>query len=275
MRELGRILPGMKATLELFREMPSVGGFDVILKSLRELQAMIPTTESRGAWPLANAEMVRLQDASRESLNKLIISLLKQQAAQETEEDIRDRLKTQKEVLQGYRSTVEIWKEYEEELAKIRREQAGLTEDTDKSKAKVKTYAEQIDILTESMSKLRIAIHSVGTATANLQFPAPVGAEFLELEQFAKGGQPHGRDNVPAMLSPGEFVVNAAASRRFYSQLVRMNSGVQHFDRGGQVSNVNVGDINVNLPATTSPDYDAVRLGKMLRRGIRRGTVKL
>ncbi len=44
---------------------------------------------------------------------------------------------------------------------------------------------------------------------------------------FAKGGYPRGFDTIPAMLSPGEFVVNAASSRRFASQLVAMNAGIQ------------------------------------------------
>jgi hypothetical protein len=82
-----------------------------------------------------------------------------------------------------------------------------------------------------------------------------------------------GRDTVPAMLTPGEFVVNANATRKFYSQLVAMNSGIQGFADGGLVNNTNVGDINVNMKSSGNESIDVVRLGQLLRREIRKGTV--
>jgi len=93
----------------------------------------------------------------------------------------------------------------------------------------------------------------------------------------ARGGFQHGgfvgTDRVPAMLSPGEFVMNAGATRKFYSQLVAMNAGVQSFQRGGIVNNV--GDVNVNMQSSGNESYDVTKFGKLLRRQIRRGTLKL
>jgi TP901 family phage tail tape measure protein len=90
----------------------------------------------------------------------------------------------------------------------------------------------------------------------------------------AAGGFARGTDTIPAMLSPGEFVVNSRASKRFASQLIAMNAGVQPVYRqeGGPVVNntVNVGDINVN--GTANPDDTARRVVSQLRREFRRGT---
>jgi TP901 family phage tail tape measure protein len=90
----------------------------------------------------------------------------------------------------------------------------------------------------------------------------------------AAGGFARGTDTIPAMLSPGEFVVNARSSRRFASQLIAMNAGVNPIYRqdGGPVVNntVNVGDINVN--GTANPDDTARRVVSQLRREFRRGT---
>jgi hypothetical protein len=90
----------------------------------------------------------------------------------------------------------------------------------------------------------------------------------------AAGGFARGTDTIPAMLSPGEFVVNDRASRRFSSQLIAMNAGVQPVYRqeGGPIVNntVNVGDINVN--GTANPDDTARRVVSQLRREFRRGT---
>jgi hypothetical protein len=45
---------------------------------------------------------------------------------------------------------------------------------------------------------------------------------------------PRGTDTVPAWLSPGEFVVNSSATKKFGPQLKAMNA--QHFASGGNVS---------------------------------------
>ena len=66
------------------------------------------------------------------------------------------------------------------------------------------------------------------------------------------GGVARGTDTIPAMLSPGEFVINAASSRRFYSELQAINSGQKPIYRatGGPVTNNSfTGDINLNVSA--------------------------
>lgn len=93
--------------------------------------------------------------------------------------------------------------------------------------------------------------------------------------RFAAGGKAHGTDTIPAMLSPGEFVVNARSTRQFFSQLVAMNAGVKPIYRqdGGAVTNI--GDINVSVNGSTSTRQTARELATALRREVRRGTSKL
>lgn len=56
-------------------------------------------------------------------------------------------------------------------------------------------------------------------------------------ENFATGGTPTGTDTVPALLTPGEFVVNKKSAQRIgYANLDRMNKqGVAKFATGGYV----------------------------------------
>ncbi len=86
------------------------------------------------------------------------------------------------------------------------------------------------------------------------------------------GFMPQGTDTVPAMLSPGEFVVNADATRKFYSQLVAINSGVKPIfrERGGPVTNV--GDVNITVTETASAKATARETMTAFRRETRRHT---
>jgi len=91
----------------------------------------------------------------------------------------------------------------------------------------------------------------------------------------AAGGPARGTDTIPAMLSPGEFVVNSRASQKYATQLQAMNSDANPTFRseGGPMTTnntVNVGDINVN--GTADADDTARRVVSQLRREFRRGT---
>jgi len=90
---------------------------------------------------------------------------------------------------------------------------------------------------------------------------------------FARGGHISSSDTIPSLLSPGEFVVNAKSARRFYSQLVGINSGMA---RGGSnTSHTTVGDIHISMSPTVSAAQNVINFAKQVRRQVRRGTVKL
>jgi TP901 family phage tail tape measure protein len=90
----------------------------------------------------------------------------------------------------------------------------------------------------------------------------------------ASGGLARGSDTVPAMLSPGEFVVNANSSRKFYSDLQRMNAGMEptYRNAGGTVNNNTVGDIHVH--ESKGPRQTAREVWHQLERGFRMGTIR-
>ena len=94
---------------------------------------------------------------------------------------------------------------------------------------------------------------------------------------FDRGGYARrGTDVIPAMLSPGEFVMSARATRRFYSQLVAMNAGYQpaHRASGGPVTNAGiVGDVTVN--EESGGEDMGHKVVRAINREIRRGTSKL
>jgi TP901 family phage tail tape measure protein len=111
---------------------------------------------------------------------------------------------------------------------------------------------------------------ATGAAAARLN-PAPVNP----VPGRAFGGMvSRGTDSILALLSPGEYVMNANASRKYYSQLVAMNSSIPGFASGGPVTNVN-GDFNISLQSSGNSSADVQEIGRLLRREIRRGTVSL
>jgi len=91
----------------------------------------------------------------------------------------------------------------------------------------------------------------------------------------AGGSATRGIDTIPAMLSPGEFVMNARSSRKFYSQLQAMNAGQQptYRENGGSVTNV--GDVHVAVNGGSTATQTIREIGRGLHREIRRGTLKL
>lgn len=107
------------------------------------------------------------------------------------------------------------------------------------------------------------------------KLPAKLPAGLLGLpKQF--GGLIPGtgnRDSVPALLTPGEFVVNASATRKFFSQLVAINSGVRPrgFQEGGMVNNI--GDINVSV--TAPQGVDGREIARVLKQELFRRSVRL
>jgi hypothetical protein len=92
---------------------------------------------------------------------------------------------------------------------------------------------------------------------------------------LAFGGRPQGTDVIPAMLSPGEVVINAASARRFSAQLTAINAGVQPVYRGEGGSATNIGDINVTVSGGGTSRQTARAIAGELRRELRRGTATL
>jgi hypothetical protein len=121
--------------------------------------------------------------------------------------------------------------------------------------------AQQAAIAAEQSSQIR----SGGAETA---------AQGGFIQRFATGGfAQSGTDNIPAMLSNRESVVNARQSERFHAQIVALNAGItpsfpQVSNRGGDV-NIN-GDITIN--EAKNGKASANHLIDIIRRAQRRGS---
>ncbi|MEX1039727.1 MAG: phage tail tape measure protein [Pirellulaceae bacterium] len=92
----------------------------------------------------------------------------------------------------------------------------------------------------------------------------------------AAGGSARGSDSIAAMLSPGEFVMNARSANKFFPQLQAMNAGMNPTFResGGSVTQTfNVGDINVAGGPTGAAT--GREIAASLKREMRRGSSRL
>lgn len=90
---------------------------------------------------------------------------------------------------------------------------------------------------------------------------------------LASGGMARGSDTVPAMLTPGEVVMNRNASQRWFSDLQRMNAGMepQFRQNGGPVTSI--GDIHITVQESKSPQATADQVWQQIQRRARMGTI--
>lgn len=130
---------------------------------------------------------------------------------------------------------------------------------------------QQLDIAEQT--SVRIA-NNLSRGSGPIAATAQIGRFF---PKFLAGGgfSPQGTDSIPAMLSPGEFVVNARSTKRFFSQLQAMNAGVQPIYRQDGGSVTNVGDINVTVTGGKDSANNGRTIARSIRRELRRGTSSL
>jgi len=87
-------------------------------------------------------------------------------------------------------------------------------------------------------------------------------------------GRSAGIDTQAAWLSPQEMVMNPAASRKFYSTLVALNSSQRRFSSGSSGTTYNIGDVNLN-GISQNVDQNIIRIGKGIRKQLRLGRLNL
>jgi TP901 family phage tail tape measure protein len=141
------------------------------------------------------------------------------------------------------------------------------------------TAVSQIDMtnLTTQTNNAAGAMWNLAAASMAVQTPvapAEIAAMGGRVGRYLAGGGPIGTDVVPAWLTRGEFVMNTEATRRFASQLVAMNAGVQPTFRGEGGSVTNIGDISVSVQGGATGRQTARSIAAELRRELRRRTMK-
>ncbi len=90
-------------------------------------------------------------------------------------------------------------------------------------------------------------------------------------------GQPRGLDQYPIWAAKDEFIVNAASSRMFRPMLEAINNRQypRYMERGGVVGDTNIGDINVSVNGSSTPDATGRGIARSLERELRRNTIYL
>ena len=109
---------------------------------------------------------------------------------------------------------------------------------------------------------------SIGSGAGGQQFGGAIHPSF-----FQTGGLARGVDTIPAVLAPGESVINSRSTSKFFSQLQAMNAGQTPVFRAQTGGNTTVGDIHVNVRGGETGVKTARTISKELRREIRRGNI--
>lgn len=87
-------------------------------------------------------------------------------------------------------------------------------------------------------------------------------------------GGPRGTDTIPAWLSPGEYVLDAATTKKFYPIIRALHQQSPIYrSTGGPVTNV--GDINVTVQGGGTSEMTVRQIAQGLRRELKRGTIVL
>jgi hypothetical protein len=134
-----------------------------------------------------------------------------------------------------------------------------------------KTFREILADVDWYLNNINNNLSGTETGINNAQPKAQGGPIYAAMGQFV----PRGTDTVPAMLTPGEFVMNKASTQRLMQQLVPMNSGQYSAQYTQPGNSVQFGDMNITVNGGGTPKQTAVEIGNALRREIRRGRVTL
>lgn len=133
----------------------------------------------------------------------------------------------------------------------------------------VRTFDEATDDFTTAVNNFGEATRELAKVVEKANFVGPIEKHHGGLIPGSGNG-----DTVPALLTPGEFVVNKQSTGKFINKLIGINRdrSPQKFADGGRVD---VGGINVNVNGSKSPQATAKAVAAEINRGIRQGTIQL
>lgn len=130
-------------------------------------------------------------------------------------------------------------------------------------------FSDLNSILQSTINKINRLNSAGGTSsvkTENKQLGGPV---------YAQGGMlAKGTDTIPAMLTPGEFVVNKEATQQMLGRLIPMNYGHQDLPSNNTNNSVNVGDIQVTVKGGSTGRATAEEIAYTLKDAMRRGVLR-
>jgi TP901 family phage tail tape measure protein len=144
--------------------------------------------------------------------------------------------------------------------------------------------AKGADDAAKKVAELRKQLLALGVAKSVVVPQTPTAQHFGGLikgfkaggiaRHFASGGIAQGTDNIPALLSSGETVVDSRNSRKFFSELQAIRAGNSpSSEPATSVTNNTIGDINVH--GAGQPDVVARKVMDLIRRELRRGSGRI
>jgi len=151
----------------------------------------------------------------------------------------------------------------------------GIVEATNQLIKSQKSYGKSLNELNVNFGQAIFNLNSHiikmgGTPPKTSALPATPkslgGAIYANRGMFAD----RGTDTVAAMLTPGEFVVNAAATENMLGRLVPLNYGQHNVDNSSGDA-MNFGDINVNVTAGPNDRITAGGIARELKLNLRHG----
>ncbi len=130
-------------------------------------------------------------------------------------------------------------------------------------KVKVSVQADDSKVRQLAASIAALKNKTIVITTVHRTVNKTVEAKFGKLMR-ASGGDVRGSDRIHAMLSRGEFVINAGATKKMYSQLVSANASYRYL--GGPASNNNTYNNTFNVNGAAAPQQTAREIQRLLNR---------
>ena len=280
---------------------PAIGGIDLLIKeAIKRLgtESLLDQTQTEAlartlpqlledlnnVENLSSQQLLSLRDQLSTLINTVKIGLpvlrkgedptTNQTIQLATFEDLNNALRALNNTIQSDKTFEDLRKEREQheknilsieaELKVLTREQVLAAkvnkQSSDDLLIGAQSIADSMESFRQSVNNLASIMNRLGSDNNNRAFAAGITVRSL------------GSDTVPAMLSPGEEVINAASARKFRPLLKQINA--QRFAHGGTVgTSIDVGGITVNESRT--PQITAKAIVDEINRGTRQGTIRL
>lgn len=285
-RGIGGINQVLFPIAEQFRQTGTLT--DDQIKKIEQLQLKFTELGGVDAAPLGTGEAATITNQLLSTLTQIAtkqaeIRQLQQQAAQQG--GLQQQLQNNQQIFDAVKQRAQAI----DQETQRQKEAASASGDTAQNTGQAATNINQAGTATNSQvassaavaQNWQIAASASAQVASNASQAGGGGAATARIGRFfprflnAGGFAPRGTDTIPAMLSPGEFVVNARSTKRFFSQLQSINAGRQPIYRqdGGPVTNV--GDINVTVGADKEAASTGRQIARSIRRELRRGTSSL
>lgn len=194
----------------------------------------------------------------KEDVGKLIKTLESNEEKFELIREKQPRVKAKDEIIEGIKK-IKVESNAPQKAAEATKAIQGI-EDKSVSINATTTGIEEAVAAIESIQDKTVTI----TVKYITEGAAPVNAYNGRLFR-ANGGGTRGHDKIPAMLSAGEFVVNARSTRNMFSQLVSANANSRYL--GGSTNSVTNNNSNTfNVTGSSAPQQTAREISRLLKR---------